>query len=310
MRKFIFFLVTSTLLLAFPQPVSAAWDPLPKVDTFNKEILDISWQESPAAKSYSIAVYSCGGCYLSLSRVLKEENITDTTYRFELPKSYDQLYIMVIGMVETGSVVGSYRPILAKPSTESEYEVNAPYTSTVADPEANFIFNKTIENFGLEGRDVILPSTGGGAFVASSDPFNSDFSRPFSASPAAALMKSRNDTNLVSTLALEVILYLAFAYIWMRIFKKLGSKKSWFAFVPILNIFHFLSLIGIPAIGCTFLVIPVINVLFIPYTYYLMIKKLGYPNWHIVFAIMPFVSLGYLIFIAFDKQNLRKAEKN
>jgi Family of unknown function (DUF5684) len=73
-----------------------------------------------------------------------------------------------------------------------------------------------------------------------------------------------------------ILLYVVFALPMWAVFKKAGSDMAWGAFVPILNLYVLLKIVGRPGWWLLLFLIPIVNVIILIVVYYDLSKSFGH----------------------------------
>jgi hypothetical protein len=104
--------------------------------------------------------------------------------------------------------------------------------------------------------------------------------------------------SLVSFL-IAIVEWLFLSYVLWKIAKKLEVKDyAWWAWVPVLNFALIYRMGGQKFVHMIYLMIPCVSVIGLVYFYIAwvnILKKLGKPEWHVVFIFIPIVNIVYLI---------------
>ncbi|MDK8181686.1 MULTISPECIES: DUF5684 domain-containing protein [unclassified Paenibacillus] len=102
----------------------------------------------------------------------------------------------------------------------------------------------------------------------------------------------------------SILLYLVFYLIGTVPYYVLGNKagydKSWFAFIPILNIVLVIRVAQESLWFLLLLIIPFVNIVASIYLMYKFIKAFGRSGLEIILLIIPVVNLVYLYYLAFS----------
>ncbi len=98
---------------------------------------------------------------------------------------------------------------------------------------------------------------------------------------------------------LWLAIYVYFALCLMTIANKTGTPNSWFAWIPILNLYLMCKIAGRPGWWLILLLIPFLNIVIGIIIWMGISKARGKPDWLGILMIIPFVNLiipGYLAF--------------
>lgn len=96
-----------------------------------------------------------------------------------------------------------------------------------------------------------------------------------------------------------IIIYVYFAICLMMIANKTSTANSWFAWIPILNVFLMLMIAKKPLWWFILLLIPLVNIVIGIIVWMAVAEARGKPSWVGILMIVPFVNLiipGYLAF--------------
>ncbi|MBI4116767.1 hypothetical protein HY449_03430 [Candidatus Pacearchaeota archaeon] len=110
--------------------------------------------------------------------------------------------------------------------------------------------------------------------------------------------------GIIAIVLLSIALYVYFSLSWTRIAKKLKYKNSWFAWIPIVNIFMMLRLGGFNGWWTLLILIPILGWLalfvLIVISTWRIFEKRKYPGWFSLSMIIPQVGgILYLIALGF-----------
>jgi hypothetical protein len=94
-----------------------------------------------------------------------------------------------------------------------------------------------------------------------------------------------------------VFIYLAFCL--MTIANKFGVRDSWWAFIPIVNIWYMCVLAEKPGWWVILFFIPVVNIIMAIIVWMAIAKRAGKPDWYGILMIVPVVNLIIPAIIAF-----------
>ena len=100
-----------------------------------------------------------------------------------------------------------------------------------------------------------------------------------------------------------IILYVYFSICLAKIAKKTNTSNSWFAWVPILNIYLMCKIAGKPGSWVFWLLIPIINIIpgmIIPFG---IVKKLKKPAWWGILMLLPVTNIAIPGILAFSEDN-------
>lgn len=104
--------------------------------------------------------------------------------------------------------------------------------------------------------------------------------------------------NLFSLLSF-VVVYVYVAYCLKVIAEKTNTENSWYAWVPILNIYLMCKIAGKPGWWLILFFIPLVNIVIFIIVAMRIAEARGKPGWIGIIWIVPFVGLivpGYLAF--------------
>lgn len=89
-------------------------------------------------------------------------------------------------------------------------------------------------------------------------------------------IQSMSGAMAVVPLVIFALAYLFFAFCQYTLSKKMGIENSWFAFVPVLNVFNFAQIAGRPMWEWILMLIPFVNLFWIIFAFHNISKRTGY----------------------------------
>lgn len=98
---------------------------------------------------------------------------------------------------------------------------------------------------------------------------------------------------------LYLVIYAYFAFSLMTIANKLNQENSWYAWIPILNIYLMCLIAGKPGWWVVLSFIPLVNIIILIILWMAIAEERGFPSWWGILLIVPLVNLivpGYLAF--------------
>lgn len=111
-----------------------------------------------------------------------------------------------------------------------------------------------------------------------------------------------------------IIVYLAYlaayiyvAYCLQRIANKTMTPKSWFAWIPLLNVFLVLKIASKPYWWLVLLVIPLVNIIVVISIWMDIAQKIKKPTWLGVLMILPGINAIILGYMAFSSDSMASA---
>ncbi|MCK5391367.1 MAG: hypothetical protein KAJ31_02985 [Deltaproteobacteria bacterium] len=96
-----------------------------------------------------------------------------------------------------------------------------------------------------------------------------------------------------------IALYIYVAYCIMVIANKTNTENSWFAWVPILNLYLLCKIADKPGWWVILFLIPLVNIVISIIVWMKIAEKMGKPNWLGILWIFPplgLIVVGYLAF--------------
>lgn len=115
-------------------------------------------------------------------------------------------------------------------------------------------------------------------------------------------VKIRRDA-LVFLILFLTILYICVCFPLTRIAKKLGRKRSWLVWIPLVQIVYFIYMAKQPLWLAIFFFVPVLNALLPLLLFYDILKLLKRPRWLIILIALPGVNVFTLWYLAISKTN-------
>lgn len=100
-------------------------------------------------------------------------------------------------------------------------------------------------------------------------------------------------------LAMCVVTYVVLAFPLYVMGNKIGSQNSWFAFVPILNVFLFVEIAGKEWWWALLMLVPCINIFVSIYLWMEVATAMEKPSWVGLLMLVPFVNIGVPFYLAF-----------
>ena len=100
-----------------------------------------------------------------------------------------------------------------------------------------------------------------------------------------------------------IVFYIYSSICLVKIAKKTNTSSSWFAWVPILNIYLMCKIAGKPGSWVFWLLIPIINIIpsmIIPFG---IVKKLNKPTWWGILMLLPITNIAIPGILAFSEDN-------
>lgn len=98
---------------------------------------------------------------------------------------------------------------------------------------------------------------------------------------------------------LYLVIYAYFAFSLMTIANKIGQENSWYAWIPILNIYLMCLIAGKPGWWVILAFIPIVNIVIAIILWMAIAEARGFPSWWGILLIVPLINLivpGYLAF--------------
>jgi hypothetical protein len=110
-----------------------------------------------------------------------------------------------------------------------------------------------------------------------------------------------NPLYLIGLTTGGLLVYIYFCYCLYRIAKKLKYADAWLSFVPFFNVFVFLDLSSMGALGCLLLLIPFVNIILLFFAWTNLAVRLGKTQWSVLFLLIPgagpLILMTYLAFL-------------
>ena len=119
---------------------------------------------------------------------------------------------------------------------------------------------------------------------------------------------SVSDTNgkklpLWIMIVLFVFVYAFNCFPMMKIAQRLEMEESWWAWVPILNIFLPFRMAERPLWWALLILVPIVNLILIVIVFLDIVRRRNQPGWHLVFWLLPLTSSFYPYYLAFCKDS-------
>lgn len=102
-------------------------------------------------------------------------------------------------------------------------------------------------------------------------------------------------------LIIGIALYLFFCFCLFLIAKKLNVPSPWIAFIPIIQVWTWVSCAGKPAWWIILLLVPIVNFFLSIYLWMCITENLGKNKWLGLLMLVPIVQIIFLIILAFSK---------
>jgi magnesium-transporting ATPase (P-type) len=118
--------------------------------------------------------------------------------------------------------------------------------------------------------------------------------------PAAGMTALASGFMLIFVL-IGIALYVYYALSMYLIAKKLNVAEAWMSWIPILNLWPFLTSAGKPCWWVLLLFIPIVNILIIIYLWMCICENLGRNKWLGLLTLVPVVNLVLPGVLAFSK---------
>jgi glycopeptide antibiotics resistance protein len=108
-----------------------------------------------------------------------------------------------------------------------------------------------------------------------------------------------DDSSAVGMFIIYILLYIYFAYTLMIIANKTNTDNSWYAWIPIVNLYLMCKIADKPGWWTILFFIPLVNLVVFIIVGMKMAEKRGKPSWLGILYIFPLLGLvvqGYLAF--------------
>jgi Family of unknown function (DUF5684) len=108
-----------------------------------------------------------------------------------------------------------------------------------------------------------------------------------------------DDSSAVGMLILYILIYIYFAYTLMIIANKTNTENSWYAWIPIVNLYLMCKIADKPGWWTILFFIPLVNFVIFIIIGMEIAEKRGKPSWLGILYVFPLLGLivqGYLAF--------------
>ncbi len=108
-----------------------------------------------------------------------------------------------------------------------------------------------------------------------------------------------DDSSAFGMFIVYVLIYLYFAYTLMVIANKLNVEDSWYAWIPIVNLYLMCKMADKPGWWLILFFIPLVNIVIAIIVWMKISEKRGKPSWLGILYLFPLLGLvvqGYLAF--------------
>ncbi len=108
-----------------------------------------------------------------------------------------------------------------------------------------------------------------------------------------------DDSSAVGMLILYILIYICFAYTLMIIANKTNTENSWYAWIPIVNLYLMCKIADKPGWWTILFFIPLVNFVIFIIIGMKIAEKRGKPSWLGILYVFPLLGLivqGYLAF--------------
>lgn len=106
---------------------------------------------------------------------------------------------------------------------------------------------------------------------------------------------------LLAILAVQIGLYIFFAYCLKKICEKAGSKPGVMIWIPVLQIFPLLRAANMSCWMVLLMIIPIVNIIVSVVMWVNICKARGKSPWLVILFFIPLLNIGIIIYLAFSE---------
>ena len=106
---------------------------------------------------------------------------------------------------------------------------------------------------------------------------------------------------LLAILAVQIGLYIFFAYCLKKICEKAGSKPGVMIWIPVLQIFPLLRAANMSCWMVLLMIIPIVNIIVSVVMWVNICKARGKSPWLVILFFIPLLNVGIIIYLAFSE---------